>query len=55
MDRKKFENLPTTWLSQEIYYRLDLPEILTNDKKIIYLDVDIVVNGNIGELIETEL
>ena len=55
MDRKKFEKLPTTWLSQEIYYRLDLPEILINDKKIIYLDVDIVVNGNIGELIETEL
>ena len=55
MDRKKFENLPTTWLSQEIYYRLDLPEILTNDKKIIYLDVDIVVNDNIGELIETKL
>jgi lipopolysaccharide biosynthesis glycosyltransferase len=44
MDRKKFENLPTTWLSQETYYRLDLPELLLKDKKILYLDVDIIVN-----------
>ena len=44
MDRKKFEDLPTTRLSQEIYYRLDLPELLQNDSKIIYLDVDIIVN-----------
>jgi len=55
MDRKKFEKLPTTWLSQETYYRLDLPDLLSKDKKIIYLDVDIVVNGDISELIEIDL
>lgn len=55
MDRKKFENLPTTWLSQEIYYRLDLPELLPNDWKIIYLDVDVIVNWNLWELIDTDL
>ena len=55
MDRKKFGNLPTTRLSQETYYRLDLPDLLPNDKKIIYLDVDIIVNGDISELIEIDL
>lgn len=55
MDRKKFEKLPTTWLSQEIYYRLDLPDLLQNDKKIIYLDVDIIVNWDISQLINIDL
>lgn len=55
MDRKKFDNLPTTWLSQETYYRLDLPELLPNDKKILYLDVDIIVNWDISQLIEWDL
>mgnify|MGYP003770710183 CR=1 FL=1 len=55
MDRKKFENLPTTWLSQEIYYRLDLPELLKDDDKILYLDVDIVINDNIWDLFDYDL
>lgn len=55
MDRKKFDNLPTTWLSQETYYRLDLPDLLQIDKKILYLDVDIIVNGDLSELIEIYL
>lgn len=55
MNRKKFEKLPTTRLSQEIYYRLDLPELLPTDWKIIYLDVDIIVNWNLWELIDIEL
>lgn len=52
MDRKKFDNLPTTWLSQETYYRLDLPQLLPKDKKILYLDVDIIVNWDISQLYE---
>ena len=55
MDRKKLEKLPTTRLSQEIYYRLDLPDLLQNDKKIIYLDVDIIVNWDISQLINIDL
>ena len=55
MDRKKFENLPTTWLSQEIYYRLDLPELLWNDNSIIYLDVDIIIDWDISKLANINL
>ena len=55
MDRKKFENLPTTWLSQETYYRLELPDLLPNDKKILYLDVDIIINWDVSQLINIDL
>lgn len=51
------KKLPTTanW-SMEMYYRLLLGELLPPEiKRVLYLDVDIIVNQPIGELYETEL
>lgn len=35
--------------SKEIYYRLLIPELI-DEKKVLYLDADIIINGSIKEL-----
>ncbi len=49
LDREKLFNLPDfTYWSVETYYRLILTDILPNDvSRILYLDIDMVVNKNI--------
>ncbi len=46
-----------TWahFKQFTYYRLLIPEVLSNYEKVIYLDCDIVVNSDIAELYETDV
>jgi len=44
MDRSKYEGWNVKNLSQETYYRLDLPELLPNVDKILYLDVDLIIS-----------
>lgn len=39
----------------ETYFRLFLPQILSNYKKILYMDADIVVHRDVAELYHTEL
>lgn len=41
--------------SKEMYYRILIPTILEQYKKVIYLDCDMVVLGDISELYQTEL
>jgi len=52
VDKAILSNLPVSEnLSQAAYYRILLPNLLpTSLDKIIYLDVDIVINGNIYNL-----
>ena len=41
---------PARHLTRGTLYRLLLPDLLVNYKKVVYLDVDVVVLGGIGEL-----
>lgn len=43
------------YISLETYYRYILPELFPGLNKLIYLDADIVITGDIGELYEYDL
>ena len=43
------------YYSKTTYYRIFIPEIFTGLDKVIYIDSDTVVTGDISELYETEL
>lgn len=44
-----------SYFSNEMYYRILIPEILNEYKKVIYLDCDMVVLGDLSELYNTNL
>lgn len=44
-----------SYFSNEMYYRILIPEILNEYKKVIYLDCDMVVLGDLSELYKTNL
>ncbi|MDR1254690.1 MAG: glycosyltransferase family 8 protein [Puniceicoccales bacterium] len=46
-----FEEFPLpAHFSPAIFYRVCIPEILRNQEKVIYLDSDIIVEGDLGDL-----
>ena len=47
---KEFENVYSSYLGISIYYRLKLPEICTNNARIIYLDSDTIVLRDLMEM-----
>lgn len=50
------ENLYTwTYLSKDVYTRLFLHRLLPAVEKLLFLDVDIIVNGDIAQLYDTNL
>ena len=53
-DNKGFET-GSTYLTAETYYRFYLPVILPDLERIIYIDGDTVVNGDISKLWNTDL
>ena len=57
IDAKELAQLPRTidYISAETYYRYLLPNLLPNVDKILYMDADIVVNGDISPLYDTDL
>ncbi|CAI3937463.1 DUF4422 domain-containing protein [Commensalibacter communis] len=58
INKKQFNALPLNreYISLNTYYRLTIQDLLPDDiKKIIYLDSDIIVYGNIAELWEEPL
>ena len=51
-----FNNLPICGhFSTGIYYRLAIPNVLKNLKRVLYLDSDIICLGSLSELFKTEL
>ncbi|MBE5951123.1 MAG: glycosyltransferase [Lachnospiraceae bacterium] len=42
-------------ITVETYFRLVLPELLPDYKKVLYLDGDMVVNADVAELYETDI
>jgi lipopolysaccharide biosynthesis glycosyltransferase len=54
VSERDLEGLVTTWhFTLATYYRLFIPEKLPFDR-VLYLDVDVVVNGSIAELYNTD-
>lgn len=45
----------TKHISQETFYRMLIPDVLPSNEKILYLDCDVVVLGDVAELYETDL
>lgn len=52
---QQFSNSAVKNWSKAMYYRLNLPEILTNEKKCIYLDGDTVVRKDISDMFEIDM
>lgn len=52
VNSKDFENLIITsnHITRQTYYRYIIPNLVPNLKKVLYLDSDIIVNGDIAEL-----
>lgn len=43
------------WISQQAYYRYILPDLLPQDSKVLYLDIDILCCGDIEKLYSTNI
>jgi len=55
IDDRQIENLITnSYFTKAMYYRLFIPDIVQGNKAL-YLDVDIVINGRIDDLYNTEI
>lgn len=56
-DKKLFDRLPITieHISKETYYRYVLADVLPTTEKVLYLDVDLLVRGDITALWNTDL
>lgn len=57
IDKDLFKNFPLTidYISIATYFRLKLPSVLPNISKVLYLDVDVLVNGDIFDLFDIDL
>ena len=57
IDAKELAQLPRTidYISAETYYRYLLPNLLPNIDKVLYMDADIIVNGDISSLYDTDI
>ncbi|MDO5463282.1 MAG: glycosyltransferase family 8 protein, partial [bacterium] len=57
VDKAKFDEfpLPIEHITQEMYYRFLLPNLLTNEKRTIYMDVDILAMNDITPLWKYDL
>ena len=51
---EKFE-LPIERITKEMYFRYMIPEVLPNVDRVLYLDGDTIVNGDISELFDIDL
>lgn len=57
IDEKRFAEFPIgdAYINISTYFRLALPELLPDVDKVLYLDCDIIVNGCLRELWETDV
>lgn len=57
IDDSRFEKLGLTieHITRETYFRYLLSEILPNIDRVLYLDGDTIINGDISELFDTDL
>jgi lipopolysaccharide biosynthesis glycosyltransferase len=55
MEKRDAPYLVFGHVSKESYYRIHIPDILPNLKKVLYLDCDMIVHDDITRLWETEV
>lgn len=55
IDKDKYANFPTDFYPIETCFRLELPYILKDIKKILYLDADLLIRNEIKELYDLDL
>ena len=55
MDLEPAANLSISYLSKETYCRLMAPALLPNVEKLLYLDIDLLIRGDVSELYDTDL
>ncbi len=57
IENKVFDDfpLPLAHITQEMYYRYLLPELLVDEQRTIYMDVDILIAGDLLELWQIDL
>ena len=55
VDLKKYSNFPSFCWTYHTYFRFDIPNLLTDIDKVLYLDPDIVVNWDISDLFDLDL
>lgn len=56
VDKKYFENVPTNDIWPEIvYYRILIPELITNYDKILYSDVDVLFQGDLSDIYQLDI
>ena len=54
-DTVKTLNSAIDYISKETYYRYLIPNLLPNIGKILYMDADIIVNGELSKLYDTDI
>lgn len=55
MDLEVNANHSISYLSNETYCRLMTPAMLPNVEKLLYLDIDLLIRGDVAELYDTDL
>ncbi len=55
IDWDKYNNFNACNISKETYFRIDIANIFKNIDKIIYIDVDVIVNGDISNIFKFNL
>lgn len=58
IDISKFKEFPlgqSTYLNMSTYYRLAMPSLLPDIKKILYLDCDVIVNQSLKDLWDVDI
>ena len=56
MDWEKYSKLPVLYhLTKEMYYRIEIPNLFKNIKKMIYLDCDVIVNQDLSKILSYDI
>lgn len=56
MDWEKYSKLPILHhLTKEMYYRIEIPNLFPQVNKIVYLDCDVIINGDLSEILNCNL
>lgn len=56
VDPSEFDNFPMSkWVTKEAWFRVKLPDVCPDLDRILYLDCDTLVAGDLNELWETDL
>lgn len=56
MDWNKYSKLPILHhLTKEMYYRIEIPNLFSNVKKMVYLDCDVIIDGDLSKILDYDV